>query len=274
VNHPVAEETPAGRLFEMRVQAGLTGVQLAERLGWQTSKVSRLQNGRQPASDADIRQWVAACGGDSAVADELVHLQLDHEARHHNWKRRMEAGQTEVQESYVDLVESAQLVRHFETVYVPGILQTPDYARRILTEMVELHALEVDDVEGAVAQRMRRQQFLYSDRQFEFLIAESVLRWRLCSAPVMRAQLDRLQAVIGMSNVHLGVLPFDRQLPTAPQNAFQIYGDVAVVETFIGETTHEGQQALAYNRVLERLWNTAVSGEDARNLITQAAANL
>jgi Domain of unknown function (DUF5753) len=48
-----------------------------------------------------------------------------------------------VQDNYNQLVAESQVIRHFETVYVPGPLQTADYARRVLTEMVELHDLDI-----------------------------------------------------------------------------------------------------------------------------------
>ncbi|MFF5176622.1 Scr1 family TA system antitoxin-like transcriptional regulator [Micromonospora sp. NPDC000316] len=96
--------------------------------------------------------------------------------------------------------EWLRLIRHFETVYVPGLLQTADYARRILTEMVELHNLDIADVDAAVASRMQRQHLLYdTSKRFEFLLAEPVLRWLLCPAEVMRGQLDRRQLMCDRS---------------------------------------------------------------------------
>lgn len=73
---------------------------------------------------------------------------------HRDWKLRMRRGQVGVQASYNELIEGARLIRHFETAYAPGLLQTADYARRVLAEMVELHGLDVDDVDRAVLMRM------------------------------------------------------------------------------------------------------------------------
>jgi len=158
---------------------------------------------------------------------------------------------------------------------VPGLLQTAEYARHVLGEMVELHDLEVRDVDAAVATRMQRQQMLYDQsKRFEFLMAEPVLRWLLCPAGAMRGQLDRLQTVIGLPNVRFGIVPMGVPLRAAPQNSFQLYNDVAIVETFIGETTHQGDEAAAYQRALQRLWDDAASGEDARRLIIRAADQL
>ncbi|MEH0821949.1 MULTISPECIES: DUF5753 domain-containing protein [unclassified Micromonospora] len=197
------------------------------------------------------------------------------QAVHRDWRRRMRQGQAAVQDSYSQLVAESRLIRHFDTVYVPGLLQTADYARRILTEMVELHNLDVTDVDAAVATRMQRQRLLYdTSKRFEFLLAEPVLRWLLCTPEVMRGQPDRLQTVIGVPNVRFGILPLGVRLATTPQNSLQMYDDVAIVETFVGETTHRDDEAAAYVKAVERLWKEAVTGEDARRLIVRVARDL
>jgi transcriptional regulator with XRE-family HTH domain len=262
----------AGRLFALRERAGLSGKALAVATGWQPSKVSRLENGRQLPSPADLDAWARVCGADPATAQALLNLLVDVQTFHRDWKRRTRGGQESVQKDYNRLVRDSTVVRHFETSTVPGLLQTADYARRVLTEMADLHAVAALDVEAAVTARLQRQPLLYdSAKQFEFLIAEPVLCWTLCPPQVMRAQLDRLQTVIGLPNVRFGVLPMSIELHTIPQNSFQMYDDVAVVETFVGESTHRGAEAEAYARVLERLWEAAAIDDDARQLIIRAS---
>lgn len=262
----------ANRLHDVRTHARLTGKDLATRNNWQPSKVSRIENGRQVPSPADIDAWVRACGAGPEAAQELLRLLDEVKTQHRDWRRRMRRGQAPVQASYNDLVQGSRMIRNFQTACVPGLLQTAAYARRVLDEMVTLHDLDVEDVDGAVAARMQRQQFLYdTSKQFEFLLAEPVLRWVLCSPDVMHGQLDRLQTVIGMPNVRFGVLPMGVQLTTTPQNSFEVYDDLAIVETFTGETVHRDGQAARYAAVLDRLWADAVTGDDARRLIIRAA---
>jgi Domain of unknown function (DUF5753) len=171
-------------------------------------------------------------------------------------------------------VRNARLIRHFETVYVPGLLQTPDYARRILAEMVTLHDLEIDDVDAAVAARMQRAQMLYDGgRRFEFLLAEPVLRWLLCPPPVMRAQLDRLQTVIGLPSIRFGIVPMGVELRTTPQNNVQLYvgaETIAVCENFADEPFYRGEKAELFGRAVDLLWEEAVEGDAARTLIARA----
>jgi hypothetical protein len=141
--------------------------------------------------------------------------------------------------------------------------------------MVDLRGVAIDDIDAAVAVRTCRQQALYdTTKRFEFLRAEPVLRWGLCPPSVMVAQLDRLATVVGMPNVRIGAIPLGVEIPTSPQNSFQLYDDLAVVETFVGETTHGPRDSRAYARVMDRLWDEAAVGDHARRLIQRAAGDL
>ena len=265
-------------LRTLRARAGLSGKDLADANGWAQSKVSRIERGQQMPSAEDIGAWGRACGADEATVRELLRKRDDARVAYATFRSRMRRGQARVQKSYTDLASSSSVIRHFETVYVPGPLQVPDYARRVLAEMISLHDLEIDDVDAAVEERMHRQQMLYEPgRRWEFLLAEPVLRWLLTSPAVMRTQLDRLQTVIGLDRIRFGIVPMAVQLKTAPQNSVQLYTGkelVAVTETFTGETWHRDDQATAYARALDRQWEDAVEGNAARDLIVQAARAL
>jgi len=271
-------EGVATRLRALRVQAGLSGKDLADANGWAQSKVSRIENGQQMPSAEDIQAWGRTSNADEETVRDLLRKREEARVAHATFRGRMRRGQARVQKSYNDLVRASHLIRHFETVYVPGLLQVPEYARRVFTEMVSLHDLEIDDVDAAVEERLQRQQMLYdSSKRFEFLLAEPVLRWLLCPPAVMRAQLDRLQTVIGLERIRFGIVPMGAQLATTPQNSFQLYvgkDAVAVTETFIGETWHRGGEAEAYGRALDRQWKDAVEGERARELIVRAVQAL
>uniref|UniRef100_UPI003F494F0C helix-turn-helix domain-containing protein n=1 Tax=Nonomuraea sp. CA-251285 TaxID=3240002 RepID=UPI003F494F0C len=268
-------EGVATRLRELRTQAGLSGAELASQRGWQQSKVSRIERGKQLPSAEDVSAWAAACGASEEVIAVVLDLQEQARIAQLTFQSRMRGGQAAVQESYNKLVREAHLVRHFETAYVPGLLQVPAYARRVLAEMIWLHDLEIDDVDAAVSARMQRQQMLYdSAKSFEFLLTESVLRMLICPPAVMRAQLDRLQTVIGLERVRFGIIPMGVELRVTPQNSFGIYDgeeSLAIVETFIGETFHRDTEAARYARAMDKLWDQAVVGDQARDLIIAAA---
>jgi transcriptional regulator with XRE-family HTH domain len=262
------------RLVALRTDAGLRAKDLAERLSWQQSKVSKLENGKQLPSADDLRQWAEACGAPDEV-DDLVDLLSEIQSVTLSWKRRVARGDAAVQATHAGLVDKSAVVRSFETVFVPGLLQVPDYTRALLVAAYDLHGIEAHDIDEAVALRLQSQQALYqSEKRFQFLVAEPVLRWLVVPADALRTQLDRLLMAIGMPHVELGILPMGHLLDTAPQHGFILYDDVAVVETFAGETTHSEEESVLYTRVMDRLWAQAATGDDARRLLIEAARAL
>lgn len=176
------------------------------------------------------------------------------------------------EESYNELVENARLIRHFETAHIPSLLQTPDYARMALKKTTALHDLDAQEVSIDTA-LFRQQGMLYdTGKHFEFLLAEPALRWMVGSSSVMRGQLGRLQTLVGLERIRFGILPMGVQLSTAPRHSFQIFvtdDPVVTVGTLIG-ATHRGDKVSAYGRILDRLWDDAVTGERARERIIAA----
>lgn len=266
------------RLRELRLQAGQQQRDIAAATGWSNSKVSRIESGRTKPSAGDLRQWVAAVGCSPELANELIDILVDAESAHRSWKSAMRAGQGQVQAGYLELATQSHTIKDFEMTAVPGMLQTSAYARALFTEMVHLHQLTVADVDRAVATRLERQELLYTERKFEFLLAQPVLEWLLCPPHVMRAQLTRLLPVIGMANVRFGILPTRVQLRRIPQNTTAAFINddevVVAVETFAADTHYYGAQAAQFVAALDGLWEDAIEGEGARDLILQARANL
>lgn len=262
------------RLRELRVQAGKQQQDIAATTGWSHSKVSRIESGRTKPSANDVRDWVLAVAGTEQLASELVDLLVEAESEHRSWKSAMRTGQEPVQAGYLELAESSHTIKDFELVAVPGMLQTSAYARAMFGEMIRLHQLTVADVDRAVASRMERQELLYTDRRFEFLLAQPVLEWLLCPADVMRAQLNRLLPVIGMPNVRFGILPTHVPLRRIPQNTTAAFiGDeetVVAVETFAADTHYYGAQATQFVAAIDGLWEDALEGDEARALIIEA----
>lgn len=268
----------AMRLRSLRIEAGLSGRQLSEAAGWSQSKVSRIEGGQQMPSAGDVIVWAESLSLSTEVRDELLEMQQQARVGMATWRDRIRRGQVDVQQDFVALSAKASLVRHFEITAIPGLLQVPAYARRILEEVQEIHGAAAVDVSSAVAERMRRQQVLYDpEKTFEFLITEPALRWQICPSPVMREQLDRLQTVIGLERIRFGVIPLSAQIRWLPVNSVVIYtGEttVAEVETLIGDTILTGPEVADYGAAIDRLWTQAVEGEAARALIAAAAQAL
>jgi transcriptional regulator with XRE-family HTH domain len=98
------------RLRELRAEAGLNGKELAERLGWQRSKVSRLENGKQTATAADLDAWADAVGAPAESADLRSRLR-GLESHQRSWRRQLASGHRAVQDRYVAEYRQTSTVR-------------------------------------------------------------------------------------------------------------------------------------------------------------------
>src|ERR1035441_4039798 len=111
-------------------------------------------------------------------------------------------------------------------------------------------------------------------KTFEFIVCESALRYLLCPPQVMAGQLDRLLTVSGLGNVTLGIIPPGVELDVAPMVGYLTVDDVTVVETFTSEDKFTGAESATYDRISAALMAEAVTGDEARRLITAAADSL
>ncbi|MFE6849012.1 helix-turn-helix domain-containing protein [Streptomyces sp. NPDC057686] len=259
------------RLRELRAEAGVNGKDFAARLGWQRSKVSRLENGEQTASEADTDAWAAAAGVPEQAADLRSRLK-GLESQQRSWRRQLAAGHRPVQDRYVVEYQRTATMRGYEATVIPGLFQTPDYARHLIEANTTLMQ-SPRDIEAAVAARMRRQEVLYEPgKLFRVLVWEAALHVLVCPRPVMAGQLDRLVSLIGMSTVELGIVPLGAPLPLTPKHGFWIFDEERViVETVNTELSYDSADDLAlYGRVWDGLNTAATYGAQAHRLIARA----
>jgi transcriptional regulator with XRE-family HTH domain len=263
------------RLRELRREAGLTGSALAATLSWPASKVSKLENGRQTATDDDIRAWTQTTGA-AAEAEALLASLHTLETQHAEWRRVLRTGLHAHQRELVDLEGKTKLLRAFEVTTVPGLLQTAEYARARFEEAVRVHGIP-NDVDEAVRARLRRQDVLYRpDKRFRFVVTETALRFRLCPDEAMLAQLERLVALSAMRNVELGIIGFEAQCIVSPRHSFWIHDDdLVTVETYSAELNlAQPEEIELYGRVFEQLAAVASYGSAARAVILRAIDDL
>ena len=276
-DYQTAREALGARLRELRIEAGLEGKNLAGKLGCQPSKVSRLQNGKQTPTAADLTAWAQACGRPEVEA-ELHGLRagLEMKQRHRSWRRQLAGGHRGRQEIAVRQTDATKAIRGLEVSRVPGLFQTPEYARVIFDSNAEFRGIP-PTTEAAVEARMRRQESLYDPaKTFRFLVCEAALYHRSCPADVMAEQLDRLYNLVGQRRIELGILPFGAQLRRTAPHAFWIYDRrLVIVETISEELWLTGEEDIQlYERAWDWLAESAEYGASARRLIGRARASL
>lgn len=260
-----------GMLNDLRRRAGLSGEELGRTVGWSQSKVSKIESGRTKPSVNDVRTWIDATGATEEQRAELPELAQALEAR--RWSSVHEAGLAERQREIAEVEAGTTHVSNFQFAIIPGLLQTADYARRVLT-MADVSGQR--DVPAAVAQRLERQTVLYEqDKTFEFVLAEGALRWRPGPPELIHAQRDRLLSLLTLPNVTLSVVPFDREATALYLNGFTIFEipdePTVLVETLSHELwLNDADHLATYRRTFSNLAENAVTGQQVPELIRSA----
>ncbi|MGH3782311.1 MAG: helix-turn-helix domain-containing protein [Pseudonocardiaceae bacterium] len=263
------------RLRELRRQANLSGKELAESLLWQPSKVSKIENGKQTPTDDDVKAWTRATNTEHETEALLASLHTL-EVQHAEWQRVLKAGMLGHQLELSEQDAKTKLYRSFEPAVVPGLLQTPEYARALFSRAITVHRVP-NDVNDAVAKRMQRQEMLYrTDKAFHFVITDSTLRNRLCSIDILLGQLDRLVSLTSLRNVRLGVIGYETQYVVDPRHGFMMYNaDLVRVETYSAELNlRQPHEIELYTATFEKLAAVASYGAAARAIINRAIADM
>lgn len=249
-------------LRDLREAAGFrTGRQFAAALGWQASKVSRIETGTTLPTDADVIAWAAAAGATphatEAVRDQLRDLRI---ARSDRSPRR--AG-TNLRRGATHLVE-------VEFFLMPGLVRTADYAHAVAASTMRRAPLPSD------TDRIRRQEVLYDpEKQVEILVGEAALRYPIATPPVLAGQLDRLAGLTGLPNLRLGIVPSDVPLPIAGPHGYALLDDEVVLSANHGEVVlTDAADVEVYREITAALWKIALAGDQARASLAKASAAL
>jgi len=266
----------AGRLREIRLDAGLTARALSGRAGWHEAKTSRIESARQPLTDSDIRAWCQACDATNQAAD-LISASRAADSMYTEWRRLQRTGLRRLQESYQPLFDRTRLFRVYCSNVVPGFLQTPAYASALLSAISVFHGT-ADDVEDAVAARVSRNRILHSaNRRFAIVVEESVLRYQLGDPATMAGQLGHILDIIALPTVTFGVIPLAAAgRPMWTLEGFTVFDDARVqVELLSAQVTVTAPTEVAlYLHAYGKLAEIAQYGPQARALITAAIAAL
>ncbi|MEV1062754.1 helix-turn-helix transcriptional regulator [Streptomyces sp. NPDC050263] len=264
-------KTLGARLRGLRVEAGLTGAVLAQRAGVGQPTVSKVENGRMVPSLDVLGRMSLALDLDEVTAREVRDLLAAVEATPDTVETPGDESPTGA--VLDEVVRSARLVRSFQCVVLPAMLQSAEYARHVFDSAPNATP---EAVGRAVAARVERQSLLYEPgRESVFVLPEGVLRTWPGSPALMLAQLDRLLAVESLSTVRLGVLPWRRAVPVMPRHGFTLCDRAAVVvETFRGERVlDDSSEVAAYEDTFTRFEEAAVFGSEVRELLLQVMAD-
>jgi len=193
-------------LKKLREDNKLTCAQVGEALDWSGSKVNRMETGQGRVQPSDVEALCRFYGTDDELRDLLKGLAKDSKTR--GWWHAHGDAIPAWFSVYVGLEQAASSLRQYQCEFIPGLLQTADYA-------AELHRAtgqcDADELAALVAVRMERQSLLTRGDAPDvwFVVHESALRHILGDRSVMRTQLERMLEFGEFANVTVQVLPFD-----------------------------------------------------------------
>jgi DNA-binding XRE family transcriptional regulator len=282
VTHPFGELSAQRRrlgaaLRRLRTGAGLSGEQVAREIGISQSQVSRIELGHQAASVDVVKRWSQACQASTEVLAELTEWAEGAAFEAVAWNKTMGRGLAGLQQDVRELEAGARTILNFTPLLVPGLMQVPEYARRIFAAGDPDGRL---DVGAAIAARMDRQLALYEEsRRFEFVIGEAALRWHIAPANVMLAQIDRVMTVATLSTVTLGLLPLSSN--AWHEHGFNVMDDPVDGDPLVGIETMtraititDAQEVGEYRDMFRRVQAAALAGAEATDLLLEIRGDL
>jgi transcriptional regulator with XRE-family HTH domain len=280
----VAKEVPpqrarlGARLRALRALRFRSGSEFARALGWQQTKVSKIERGVQLPQSSELELWVRETGADPDVLAELVNLLAAARVEYRSWGDAWQTsgGIAASQDEIAELDARATQIWEYQPAMVPGLVQTVAYAREVLTVAggPRVIGAQADQIEERIAAQLRRQQVLYTPgKTIQLVMGEGALRTRFGNRGTMIGQLDRLVSLAELPNVEIAVLRFDVPSPVLPLAGFAINdAQVVWVETLTGEQRLDApEEVAAYVAAFEAALTAAARGDDVIELLRAVA---
>lgn len=266
-----AREALGVRLRDLRRDSDLSGIDLARANGWQPSKVSKIENGKQTPSEADLRAWCDRCGSIDQLPDLIASVRAI-ETQFAEWRRILKTGTGRRQRASAAVLDRTRYFRIYEPTLIPGLLQTLDYATAVLSTIIDFRQIPDDASEGARARIDNQRVLTHGDRRFHILIGQQALLTNVGGVSVMRDQIQHLLAIMKLPRVRLGIVPLNAPYRVPLHNAFWILDDRLVqFDTYTAELSLiRPDEVATYGRAFERLAALAAYGPDAHDVISQA----
>jgi transcriptional regulator with XRE-family HTH domain len=264
-------------LRHLRNTAGLTGEEVATRLHWSASKVSRIETGKITMSAADLRRLLDLYPVLSPVRERLIGL--GRRADQRGWWDAFTDATTDEYSWLIALEADAESESHFAPIVIPGLLQTADYALAITgASLLMASPGEVSQVSQV---RIMRQRVLTRAEplRLRVVIDESVLRRQIGVAETMNGQLRHLVEMAGRPNVSVYILPLGAGPHLALSGVFTIVrfpAEIAAGVVYLQNLTRdlfieEEKQVHRYDLAFDRLLELALGEDESIALISQIA---
>lgn len=260
-------------LRQLRRKANLTAEAVGTELGFSQSKMSRIESGDVRVSRTDLKALLALYN----VTDEkqiTAFVEAAKDAKSRGWWIAYEDALPREYRDFIALEGSADGIRTFQGLIVPGLMQTPDYTRHVITAGPAV--LPPGHVDSLITVRMERQSILDRDKPPKIwaIMTEGTLRQVVGGYAVMLDQLNHLVRLTERSNITLQVLPFEAGAHAGVQSSFVLFDfptdpSIACVENLTGTLFMDRPGQLdAHTDAFDNLRASALSPADSLTRIT------
>jgi hypothetical protein len=268
------------QLRRLRETAGVTRDDAGYHIHASGSKISRLELGRVSFKERDVSDLLDLYHVAGEQKDQLV--QLTREANATPWWQKYREVVPDWFQVYVGLEEAATLIRVYEVQFVPGLLQTEEYARAVV--MQGSPGLSPDEVDNRVNVRLGRQRLFAKENapRLWAIVDEAALRRPMGGRDVLAGQIKRLMEAVGEPNITLQVMPFKYGGHGAEGGAFTIMRfpeadlpDMVYMEYLTGaHYIDKPDEVEVYAAVMERLSVAGTSPEKTRDILADILKEL
>ena len=257
--------------------ANLEGVQVARKLGWSQTKISNILSAKRGVSEPDMASLLALCGIGGAERDRL--LRLTRESHQPGWWQEYGDRLPAKLRTLIDHENSAVAITQYQSVLVPGLLQSTDYARALFQASATIPEAEVEE---RVESRLRRQE-IFSQRyttRFKFFIDEYALRHPGVARETRSDQAHHLLRMTVRNNVEIQVIPWSVGFHAGSAGPFKMmeFTEIQPVVHLELETSslfaERPESIRAYRAIVAALAQVALDREQSREWISNLASEL
>jgi transcriptional regulator with XRE-family HTH domain len=270
----------ANELREIRESRGRSGESVAAALRWSPSKISRYERARTGLKPREVERLLDYYEITGHRRDTLLRLAED--ATQKGWWEEFGDSLSEDYQQFIGLEQEAASIAIWHVAVVPGLLQTENYARQIISRYSRVDPIPPGMIGRLVRVRLRRQQMLdRGEVEVSAVLDESVLKRRVGDETVMYEQLRHLAQEAERPNMTLRILPLDAK-HTVFGESFVVLGfggdgdavlqDVVSAEHLrSADISQEERETYLYRLAFQMLADAALDPAASRDFILETA---
>jgi transcriptional regulator with XRE-family HTH domain len=270
----------AAELRRLRSEAGLSREQVENETGVNEGTLYRIETARARPQRRTLTALLDLYGADDAVKADL--LEVARSSGGQGWARPYDWQLPGEYAAYISFEAEARAVHNYESLFIPGLLQTPDYGRAMVQGV--LPAATAEQVDQRVQARAERQKLLESENPLELwaVMDEAAIRRQVGGPQIMAAQLDHLTQAAKRPNITVQVITFGSGAHPGMPGPFahmefrhDLGPDLVYIDTPAGDIFLETDDDVRrYRSMFDHLRAIALSPADTTRLITAISSSL